>query len=208
MALAKLGREKEAISRFSEAIRQNPNHGDAHYEIGKAMLRYGNAALAIPQFRAAVRQHPNDVEAIRHLAVALSLTGQIQEAITRYKDALNFRPEYTEAKVGLAWILATTPDSRFRDPAAALRLAQNVYDQGIHLTPQYLDALATAQAAMGQYELAVKTEQSAIDADAHSKNPNSQKQLEARLKLFQEGHPYVEPVNPTTKPAATAPAAP
>ena len=61
---------------------------------------------------------------------------------------------------------------------------------------------------MGQYELAAKTEQSAIDADAHCKNPNSQKQLEARLKLFLEGHPYVEPVNPTTKPAATAPAAP
>ena len=52
MALARQGKEKEAVARFTEALRHDPNDADAHYQLGVTMLRHGSAALALAQFRA------------------------------------------------------------------------------------------------------------------------------------------------------------
>ena len=101
---------------------------------------------------------------------------------------------------GLAWIRATTADVKLRDPATALKLAQDASDQLRVSTPLYLDTLATAQAATGHYEQAVQSEQAAIAAAANLKNAEFQKKLEGRLKLYQADKTFVESPAPTTKP--------
>src|SRR5207244_12523740 len=67
------------------------------------------------------------------------------------------------ALVGLAWRLATGPDSWLRDAAEAVRLAERAADLSDRRDARVLDLLAAAYAASGDFDRAVATAQAALD---------------------------------------------
>ena len=67
-----------------------------------------------------------------------------------------------EAHRSLAWLLATCPDQRYRNPRQALASAEQAAKLAAPGDPFVLDALAAAHANAGQFDRAVRYQQEAI----------------------------------------------
>ena len=90
----------------------------------------------------------------------------------------------------LAWLLATTSDSRLRDGRRAVTIAERVSSLNEHEDPNFLDTLAAAYAEVGEYEKAA----SSLDHAIELANPDRDKQLiedlNLRRELYRRGQPY------------------
>lgn len=74
----------EAISSYREALRLDPNHADAHINLGRLLHDAGNAKDAATHYRAALRARPNSTTAAFNLGVALDDLDRPFEAIEAY----------------------------------------------------------------------------------------------------------------------------
>ncbi len=85
----------------------------------------------------------------------------------------------------MAWLLATTADEKQFNP----KLRRRVFSHGCawdgYRTPQFLDTLAVAFAANGDFESAAKTEQTAIE---HAVGDEKQ-ELQTHLEMFKNKKP-------------------
>ena len=91
----------------------------------------------------------------------------------------------------LAWFLATCPDETVRDGSEAITLAERVVAATGRKEADFLDTLAAAYAETGRFAEAVRTQKEAI-ALLHDENKKAD--FEARLKLFESGVPFHQPL--------------
>src|SRR5262249_43126046 len=97
---------------------------NAHYNLGNALKATGDVKGAIDAYRQAIAINPKKVEAHTSLGMALGATGDVAGAIAAFNDALGIQPEYSVALVNLAWLLATGPEPKHRDPQRAVEVAR------------------------------------------------------------------------------------
>ncbi|HMO03476.1 MAG TPA: tetratricopeptide repeat protein [Kiritimatiellia bacterium] len=96
-----------------------------------------------------------------HAAVLISLN-RYEPAIAELEELLRRQPDDPRAMNNLAWMLATSTDLQFRDPARALQLAQDA----VLLAPSDFhiwSTLAEAHRVNANFEQAVKAMMQAID---------------------------------------------
>ena len=91
----------------------------------------------------------------------------------------------------LAWVLATSPENKYRDGPRAVQLAEFACKATGYKSPPLLDTLAAAYAEVGQFEQAIRITLQAIEL-VRSNPKASTATLESRLKLYREGRPYRE----------------
>jgi tetratricopeptide (TPR) repeat protein len=127
----------------------------------------------------------SDPWAVRTLSTAYSEQGtdylnkrEIGDAVECFRSAIKTDPGYEVPRFKLAELLADCPDARFRDPAEAVRQAE----EGIKLVPQADAArmmiLAQSYAAAGRYEEAA----AAIQRAFHLPEVAGNRQLAAELQ--------------------------
>jgi len=109
-----------------------------------------------------------------YLASLYSEMGYVEASVTYYQQALELKPDWAVVMNNLAWRLAIFPDAAFFDPQEAVRLAERACRRTRRREPNFLDTLATAYAAAGQFERAV----AAADQE--------------HLRLYRAGRPYAE----------------
>jgi tetratricopeptide (TPR) repeat protein len=85
------GSKQEAQEEFEEAVRLNPQHATAHYNLGN-LLAASRPREAITHYREAARLDPNNVQIHNNLANALARQGLFEEAIEHYKNSLQLAP--------------------------------------------------------------------------------------------------------------------
>jgi tetratricopeptide (TPR) repeat protein len=120
--------------------------------------------------------------------------GKYQEAIESFKILLTeVDPKQigdpAEAMNGYAWLLATCPDEKLRNAADAIHYAEQACQETGYQDPAYLDTLAAAHAAGGNFSEAIKWEQKAVDID---KDKTEVEDLKTHLKAFQENRALKE----------------
>jgi predicted Zn-dependent protease len=98
--------------------------------------------------------------------MALLHTGQAAQAVTEFRQALALAPHNDGVARQYAWVLATHPEAAVRAPAEALAVAKRFADT-TDPDPRWLDVLAAAQAAAGDFDAAVRT---AEQAEVAAKN--------------------------------------
>ncbi|HUI06612.1 MAG TPA: tetratricopeptide repeat protein [Verrucomicrobiae bacterium] len=104
--LLQQGKDTEAISKYDQALRLNPDFAEAHFNLGLALLRLGRVPEAAGRWEQALRLKPNYAEAHNNLGVALAQLGHVPEAIECYDRALQLKSDYAEAHYNLAVALA------------------------------------------------------------------------------------------------------
>lgn len=92
----------------------------------------------------------------------------------------------------LAWIYATSPDPEIRDHPKALRYASEAYDKSQGKEPAYIDTLAAAHAANGDFAKAVEFQEKAIRLSIDRGEKEHLEAFKSRLDLFRNQRHYIE----------------
>ena len=106
-------------------------------------------------------------------------------AVRHFRAVLSAAPGHASARNNLAWILATSRDDTMRDGAQALQLATALVENDTTGNPMFLDTLAAAQAAAGQFEAAVATARRGLEMARAANNGVAAGQIEKRIPFYE-----------------------
>ena len=82
--LGQAGRTEEAVKHFEDALRIEPDYGEAHYNLGLALGQEGKLQGAIQQFERALLIKPDDFGAHYNLGIALEQADRLQDALKNF----------------------------------------------------------------------------------------------------------------------------
>lgn len=175
----------------------NAGRAEAQYSLGKLYLA-GNGveqdySIAFSWLEKAALQ--NYSAAQMHLG-QMYLNGNgiatnCAQAIKWFSAVKSGSYVYNHAQSNLAWAFSTCPDDNIRNGQQAIKITQQLI-KSQPSNPSLLDTLAAALAETGQFELASKTQQQAIELiDKDNKNATSQLQrFTERLEYYQQNKPW------------------
>jgi tetratricopeptide (TPR) repeat protein len=115
---------------------------------------------------------------------------QYETALARYETATRIRPDLAVVFRHLARVQATCPLSEFRAAPQALQNAQRACELTAWRDPQSLEIYAAAQANAGDFDVAVKWQQEAINRLASDTEPGIRAQAQAELDLYHQKKTY------------------
>ncbi|MEP6995082.1 MAG: tetratricopeptide repeat protein [Acidobacteriota bacterium] len=107
------GQAREAYERVLEL---QPDHADAHVNLGRIQHESGDPKGALPHYRRALASRPDDPTAAFNLGVALEDLGRPEQALEAYERAVAIDPENADAHFNAASVA-----ERLGQAAAALR---------------------------------------------------------------------------------------
>ena len=87
------GRFQEAITKFDEAIRLNPEFFAAYYNRGEAYIILAQYQRAIQDFDEAIRLNPEHIDSYQNRGVAYVILAQYQRAIEDFDEAIRLDSE-------------------------------------------------------------------------------------------------------------------
>jgi tetratricopeptide (TPR) repeat protein len=145
-----------AIAEFCEAIRIEKDYAYAHHNLGEALRHKGQLDEAIAEYREAIRIKKDDAGFHYNLGTALSLKGQWDEVIAERREIIRLKKDNAEAHNNLAWLLATCPDVRFRNPSQAVTHAKKAVELAPYMGA-YWNTLGVAHYRNGEWKAAVET---------------------------------------------------
>ena len=87
---------------------------------------------------------------------------------------------------------------KFRDGAAAVKMAERANQLTGYREPEMLDTLAAAYAEAGRFPEAIQTAQKAVDLASSADKDELAKDIESRMHLYQAGRPYRVGLETTT----------
>jgi len=176
-----------------------PRNPRAHANLGAALVEAGELDAAIAALETALRLQPDIPAARANLATAHRLlglreaaSGSQAAAVAHLDSAIRLQPNDAVALNALAWVLATTPDSTLRDPAAALVHANRALAALEARPPEFLDTLAAARAAAGDCDGAAIVAREAEALARSSGKLDLASKIAARAALYASGHSYRE----------------
>jgi protein O-mannosyl-transferase len=132
--LMSTGRENEAVTQFSAAVRLTPGSAEYHVNLGLALAQLpGRLPDAMAEYQRALQIDPNFQAAHLNLGLALAqLPGRLPDAITQYQKAiassqaaLRSDPHFWQAHLNLGIAYAQMPD-RQDDAIAEYRTALRI----------------------------------------------------------------------------------
>ncbi len=137
-----------ALDELREVIRLDPDHADAHYQLGVELYSSGQITQGIAELREAIRLQPRHVEARYHLAKALIKERDSLLQAETSRGATSGEPVLAEAYLELAKALIASGDF----PQAVMEVRE-----ALRLEPNFAEAHATLGLAyfnMGDVESA------------------------------------------------------
>jgi len=177
---------KSAAADFGRVIRLKRDDAEAYASRGRAYCRLSRHAEALADFNQAIRLDPKDPAGYVDRADLFLDVGRWEEAAGDYREAVRLDQQFGLAYLGVAWIMATCPDPRFRNAETAIKSAAKAIELDGTRDPRYLATLAAAQANAGRFDEAKATIQKAIEiAPKEAVEP-----LKKQLALYEQGKPY------------------
>jgi tetratricopeptide (TPR) repeat protein len=114
--------------------------------------------------------------------------GDHQRTVSAYREALKIDPTDAWALNGVAWLVATCPDSKYRNGRLAVELATRACEHVQWAVPSYMDTLAAAYAEAGDFGSAVCLEREAVAC--LPPGDTNQADFRGRLRLYQNNEPF------------------
>jgi tetratricopeptide (TPR) repeat protein/serine/threonine protein kinase len=144
LAYADLRQWDKAVADYSQAIELDSKHAEAWFNRGVANADLRQWDKAVADYSQAIELDSKHAKAWSNRGFANAKLGQLDKAIADFSQAVKLDQKHAPAHNNLAWLLASRPDAKLRDPAQAVELAKKATD----LAPRDLFAWATLGAAL------------------------------------------------------------
>jgi len=175
-----------AITDYEQAIERDEQFATAYIGLGRVCHMLGRWDEAIEYFTAAVQLEPTSADVVCSRGDLRADMGHYGEALADYARTIELDPQFAHAYRNGAWLLATCPDERFRDPENAVLGAQQALEYSYGEQHVALDTLAAALASNGQFEKAIATVTRAVDMAPE----DAKFSYLSRLQLYQDSEPF------------------
>jgi tetratricopeptide (TPR) repeat protein len=205
------GRLEEAKAALYKAVEFRPQLAMAYSDLGVVFGRHGDWSQAVSWHQRAGQVQrqggiameratapvpgpdtwPDVVTYACRLAYAYDHLNSRSEAMSAYSHASRADPDWPRKFTTKARHLATEANSNRRDPQTALELAAQATAASADPTPDTLDALAAAQAAVGQFTEAVETAKRALPKAEALQDKTLCDAIRDHLKCFEDKKPYI-----------------
>jgi protein O-mannosyl-transferase len=185
--LAAAGKLDDAAFHFTEALKRDPTSQELHNNLGVIFAQQNKLDAAIEQFKQTMLINPAYPKPYLNCALAQERLGQAGAAFTNFARACELDPHSPGAMIHFAYFLATCPDAHWRNPGAALKLAETANDLTGHRIPSQLSTLAFADAVSGNYTNAIANAELALTKAREQHLADLTKKLESDLVVYRLG---------------------
>jgi tetratricopeptide (TPR) repeat protein len=141
---------------YERALLIDPDQPAVRSDLGVALVELGRVEAGLRQLEALVAAGSASADAHGYLADRAVREDRDAEAVAHYRSALQLEPDHPGATNNLAWLLATSDDPDVRDASEAVVHAERAVARN-RTDPNVLDTLATAYAAAGRSDDAIRT---------------------------------------------------
>ncbi len=186
----------EAITHFKEALRINTLGFKARNGLGKAFFMQGNYDEAIRHFNAVLFNEeilPAEKDlfyAYSHLGGAYAFLGKDKLAVINLIKGIELDPDSVDNLNNLAWVLATSEDTKLRNPIKAIEYAERACELTEYSRADFMDTLSVAYAAAGRFIEAIETAEKAIILADAAGTKELVEEILKRLELYKANKPY------------------
>ncbi len=155
------GEIDKAVAHYKQVIKIDKKHAGAHFFLANRLMLSSNYAEAATHYSAAIAADAGNPLARLFNLVARYRSGEdAQKIIEKLEQEIGRQPDPQMYQYALVRLLATSENAQVRDPARALELSKMLaIQQGI---PPYLELLAIAYAANGEFEQAAALQQQLV----------------------------------------------
>jgi tetratricopeptide (TPR) repeat protein len=147
---------EKALPYFLEAIKRNPDYGEAYFQIGYCNSKLGRYPEAIEFYNQAIGIKQGDFGSYNNLCVAYNHLGRYSEAVASCQKAIQLKPDFGEAYNNLAWSLSKL--GRYQEAIEASK-------EAIRIKPDFAMAhynLGNSLSSLGNYHEAIESYKEAI----------------------------------------------
>ncbi len=183
----------EAIVYYRKALELQPTSPAIATSLGNALLERGEIDEALIHHARAFDLAPASGRLRSDLATTLVRKGRPDLAIPQYEAALGLEPSDVTTLVGLAWVLAASPDAALRDGDRAVELAQQADRLSGGGFPPALKILSAAYAEAGRFSEALATAQRALQHPEVEAGSPFAEAVRAQIRLFEARSPVRDP---------------
>lgn len=187
-SLNQADRTDEAVDTYLEAIGRWPRHLTLRLKLGRALVRLNRPDEAVEHFEVVLAADPANAGVRGFVARWYEDRGNHAQALRHHRLAVQHAATDRDAVVAtfaLARFLALCPDTSYRDPGEALRLAEPLSRATGGGDPLVLDTLAAAYAGLGRHTAAIATARRALQrARVTGGYEALVPQIEARLEAY------------------------
>jgi tetratricopeptide (TPR) repeat protein len=190
---AKQGHYKAAAERYAEAVELRPDFADAYNELGIVLSKLGQLPKAAEAFTEAIKKNDKNAKAYNNRAIVWTAQGDSAAAVSDYRRALKLNSNQMGALKNLAWLEATDENVAIRNGAEAVRLAERACELTRFEEAHALEILAASEAETGDFDMAIKTVQKALEVSsgsADSKRDEMLSRFATERDLYQEHKPF------------------
>jgi len=184
-----LSQYPQAIDGYTQAIGLSQSDPQYYNSRGHCRFLLQQYDDALQDYTRATELGADSAVYATDLADAYQYLGRWEEAAQAYRAAVAINSKYPRAYQNAAWLMATCPDSKFRNVDLALSAAKKAIELTGQRTPQALDTLAAASAAVGKHTEAVALQQEAL----RGADKPEQQEMAQRLSLYQRGQSFLQP---------------
>ena len=185
--LRRQGQLDDAVAHYTEAIRLKPDFVDAESNLGVTLAAQKKFEAAAQHYRQALRIQPRFARAHFNLGNALAEQGQFAAAIKELSESVQLQPKVAEFADGLAWVLATCRDAKWRDVRRAVALAEKACELTHRDAAHPLATLATAYAAADRFADAAHTAEQAARLARAEGEEDLAAELQRRVASYTHG---------------------
>lgn len=177
-----------AVVDYTLAIKLAPDRVLPYSKRGGIFYRLGKNEQALADFDRWLELTPNDPRGYVARAGVHVRRRTFDLALTDLERAVRLDATNLAGVNGLAWLLATCPEDRFRNGKRAVMLATKACELTQRKAWFCLSSMAAAYAEVGEFPKAVQTQQDALRLTPEPEKKHAQ----ARLALYESGQPFRE----------------
>lgn len=184
----------ESYQHFKKALEINPQSLDALLAVISHLVAQAKYEEAKPYAKTAAEIATGHPRVEYQLGMVAAGTNQFEAAIKHYRtahEATNGR--FYPAANNLAWILATHPNSKFRNGPEAVKAAIAACQATRYQDYRLFSTLGAAYAEAGEFAKAIQAVGQGIKMAEAKPDPTMVGELKKMLLEFQAGHAHREP---------------